>query len=351
MRDIARTGRLVLGPYTERFEAEFAAMVGTREAVAVSSGTAALEIVLRYLGVTGRRVLVPANAFIAMVVAIQRAGGIPVFVPIDVVSLSAHSAMWSLAGKDHEGLIVMVMHTAGLIDPTTMATAAALESLDIPMIEDASHAHGARTMNRLAGSLGVAGCFSLGATKILTSGGAGGIITTSHPRLAAFARAQRNHGGLSSDAVTWQPGEFGYGWLMSEASAAFGVIQLRRLPKMLSRRLEIADRYRMHLVHGGSRCQLPPDVGGAAWWKFPVTLASARAHAAIRDGLRDAQIDAGSLYWPSAFDLVHQEVVGGRTDEMRDILSRQIALPIHPGMTDEDVSTICDIVSSSIDLS
>src|SRR3990167_2430365 len=114
VRDIARTGRLVLGPYTERFEAEFAAMVGTREAVAVSSGTAALEIVLRYLGVTGRRVLVPANAFIAMVVAIQRAGGIPVFVPIDVVSLSAHSAMWSLAGKDHEGLIVMVMHTAGL---------------------------------------------------------------------------------------------------------------------------------------------------------------------------------------------------------------------------------------------
>lgn len=359
VRDIARTGRLVLGPYTHRFEDEFARSMGTRNAVAVSSGTAALEIVFRWIGVEGRSVILPASAFIAQAVAVMRAGGSPVFASIDPLTfgLDFDAALRKrLAESSGPRSVVNLTHLAGIVDSRT-AAAVAWCAPDIFVVEDASHAHGALHNGRPVGSLGTAGCFSLGATKILTSGGAGGIITTNDANLAAFARLLRTHGGHSSGGGSFVGirRQLGYGWLMSESSAAFGSIQLRRLPEILRRRAEIAARYRAHLGFlGQTVCQLPPDIHGSVWWKFPVVLANPRTHADALAALRHAEIEAGCLYWPPAFDLlglpVHGELMA--TEQARSLLSRQIALPIHPGMLDDDVAKVCDVITRClIDLS
>lgn len=348
-REIAHTGRLVLGPYTARFEDEFARCMGTRDAVAVSSGTAALEIVLRWIDVRGRHVVLPASAFIAQAVATMRAGGSPIFAPIDPQTFGLmFNAMLSkfLAEHPTPRPVVMLTHLAGIVDPCAAANVSWCVP-DIFVIEDASHAHGAMHQGRPIGSLGVAGCFSLGATKILTSGGAGGMITTNDAGLASFARRQRTHGGLSSagsDARSLDS-EYGYGWLMPESSAAFGSIQLRTLPDLLHRRARIAARYRAHLGSLGTTiCQLPPEIHGSVWWKFPVVLGDIARHTAVLTALHHVGVEVGRLYWPPAFDLLNLPVFDGKTEVARSLLARQIALPVHPHMSDADVAFICDVM-------
>ena len=155
-----RTGSLTLGPRTTELEEGFRTRQEAPYAVAVSSGTSALEIILRTIGVEGREVVVPANTFFASAAAVLHAGGTPRFADVvpNTLALSA-STVEAALGDDTAG--VMLVHIGGAITPEADAIRALCERRGLFLVEDAAHAHGSSLDGRPAGSFGVASALKL----------------------------------------------------------------------------------------------------------------------------------------------------------------------------------------------
>jgi dTDP-3-amino-3,4,6-trideoxy-alpha-D-glucose transaminase len=190
---VARDGAFTLGAEVESFERDFAAYCEADEAVGVSSGTAALELALRALGIgPGDEVVVPTYSFIATAEAVTTAGATPVLVDVDeeTALLTAEIVERALTPRTR---CVIPVHLFGR--PVEMDPLLALcRSHGISVIEDACQAHGARYRGRPVGSLGDAGCFSFYPTKNLGAWGDGGALVTSDAALAAQVRLLRSHG-------------------------------------------------------------------------------------------------------------------------------------------------------------
>ena len=236
---ILTTGALTLGPYTKQFEAAFAAAHDSPHAVAIASGTAALEISLRAVGVDGRDVIVPANTFYATAAAILRAGGRPVFADIDAATFALSPDTITAALTPDTAAVVLV-HIAGLITPHADEIKLLCEQRGIVLVEDAAHAHGATYDGRFAGSFGAAAAFSFYPTKVVTSG-EGGMIATPSADLADEARIYRDQGkgAFTSNHHV----RLGYAWRLSEQNAVTGLVHLRRMDEFITRRREVAARY------------------------------------------------------------------------------------------------------------
>ncbi|MEP7024992.1 MAG: DegT/DnrJ/EryC1/StrS family aminotransferase, partial [Actinomycetota bacterium] len=153
------TGAMTLGPYTRQFEAAFAAAHQTPNAIAVTSGTAALEIILRATGVEGKDVIVPANTFYATAASVLRAGARPVFADIDQATFALTPDTVSAALTPNTAAVVTV-HIAGLVAPQTEALRVLCEQRGVEFVEDAAHAHGSTYDGKFAGSFSAAAAFS-----------------------------------------------------------------------------------------------------------------------------------------------------------------------------------------------
>ena len=153
------SGNLTLGPLNAQFEQAFAARHGDQLAVATSSGTSALEITLRAVGVAGREVVVPANTFFATAAAVVHAGGRPRFADVDPATLSLSPASVAAALTPDVAAVVHV-HIGGLISPEMPALQRLCAERGIALIEDAAHAHGSSFDGHPAGSWSRAAAFS-----------------------------------------------------------------------------------------------------------------------------------------------------------------------------------------------
>ncbi|ORT92188.1 aminotransferase DegT, partial [Frankia casuarinae] len=220
--EILATGALTLGVHTAEFEAAFAAAHEAPFAVAVSSGTAALEIILRSHGVEGADVVVPTNTFAATAFAVLRAGAMPVFADVssDTFALTARSVEAAVTPRTRA---VVLVHIGGLIPPDVAELRAFCDDRGIALVEDAAHAHGSRHGDGHAGSFGIAGAFSFYPTKVITSG-EGGMILTSDPAIHEAARIYRDQGkaGFLGNVHIKQ----GYAWRLSEIHAVTGRVHL-----------------------------------------------------------------------------------------------------------------------------
>jgi len=185
----------VLGPEVEKFEKAFAAYCGAAHCVAVTNGTAALQLALQGLGVGhGDEVITVAHTFIATAEAINATGARPVFVDIDPVSYTMDPAMLEKAITSRTKAIIPV-HLYG--QPADMDSINAIAAKhNLPVIEDSCQAHGARYKGRRTGSLGNAACFSFYPSKNLGACGEGGAVTTNDPELAKKVRMLRDHGSV-----------------------------------------------------------------------------------------------------------------------------------------------------------
>ena len=184
IKDSLRTGVLTFGPNVEKLEREFADYVGVKHAIAVNSGTSALEIALRYFELNGGEVIVPTNSFVASANAVIFAGGKPVLADIKKETLCIDpNEIRKKISANTKG--VMVVHLAGLIPPEMKEIQEICKENNLFLIEDAAHAPGASIDNKKAGNLGDVGCFSFFPTKPMTTG-EGGIITTNDVKLAEF---------------------------------------------------------------------------------------------------------------------------------------------------------------------
>jgi len=344
LEQVLASGRLMLGPYLEQFERAFAALVGTREAIGVSSCTSALEIVLRYVGVEGREVIVPTNTFLATANAVRYAGGTPVLTDIHPETLCLDAATLARALSPRTNAVILV-HLAGLIPADVTAIRSLCEARGIPLIEDCAHAHGAAFAGTRAGAFGLAGCFSFYPTKVMTTG-TGGMITTSDPALSDYARSVRLHGRGSGPGSGQEVLErLGNDWLLDEVRCVLGLHQLRQLDETLARRRALAERYLTRLQTVPGVKPIAPDARcRPSWYKFMVLMEPPVEVERLRGALLEQGIESERLYWPPChLQPVVRRMFGGREGMFpvaEGVLRRQLCLPLHAGMSADDVERV-----------
>ena len=261
VQTVLRSGRVNAwtGSQCEQFETAFAESMGAVHGIAVANGTLALELALRAIELKPEEeVIVPARTFIATASAVVACGGCPVVVDIDerTCNISVDSIQSALTSKTRA---IIVVHTYG--HPCEMAAILSLaKAHNLRVIEDCAQAHGAMYAGRKVGTLGDMGTFSFCQDKIMTTGGEGGCLITSHIDYFEKARSYKDHGknfkkinchSVSNDrtpssaqtAYRWLHDTFGSNFRMTEMQAVIGLKQLEKLQYWLAMRRERAAVY------------------------------------------------------------------------------------------------------------
>lgn len=342
---ILRSGQLTMGSFVARFEAEFAAVAGTQHAVAMHSGTAPLEVAMRYWGVEGGEVIVPTNTFAASANAVLLAGGQPVLADMDAATLcSGLEQIAPLVGPCTRG--VVAVHLAGLIAPDIAELRDFCQTRGLFLLEDAAHAHGASYAGRPAGCWGDAAAFSLFPTKVITCG-EGGVLTTDDGELAAFARSFRCH-GIAAKGRSLE--RLGSNYRLPEISAALALSQVRRLREFVVERNVLAQFYLQKLEAIEELGLFPPTAKHVhAWYKFPVRLPAESVRAEVVEQLaRDWGIQAGGIYWPPCHLEPFYRTRGygeGDFPVAEEVLAQVISLPLYIGMQERDIDYVCSALN------
>jgi perosamine synthetase len=343
------SGQLTLGKFGREFEERFAAYCGAAYAVAVSSGTSALEIALRALGVEGKEVLVPANTFFATAAAALHAGARVRFLDCDPQTMAV--SVQDLAeqiGPRTAGVIVV--HIGGLITPDIEAIRRLCAERGVWLLEDAAHAHGSAIGGRMAGTFGVAGAFSFYPTKVMTAG-EGGMIVTDDARLRDEALIYRDQGKASftQNAHT----RLGSNWRMSELHAAVALSQLARLDEFIAHRQRIARVYDAALADRrlGLRPLAVPEGARCNYYKYIVFLPEGVDRAALKRLLRE-EYEVGLSGEVYETPLHEQPVFAPYRDRSLPgaeyICARHICLPISAVMTEDQARFVIDALTDAI---
>jgi len=338
------------GPNVRLFEEEFASFVGVRSAVAVNSGTAALYLSLLAIGVgPGDEVLVPSLTFVATANAVLLTGAKPVFVDVDPRTYTMDPS--DLERKISErAKAVIPVHLYGLMADMDSITSIA-EKRGMAVIEDAAQAHGSEMRGRRAGSLGVAGCFSFYPSKVMTTG-EGGMITTNDVELAEALRSLRTHG------QEWVDGELvvtrlGGNFRMPEVEAAIGRVQLRKLPKFLELRRRNA-KLMTELLHGLKGVDPPFEPEGYRhnWYLYTVKFEDPSLRDRVKDYLNRKGIEA-TIYYKTPVHLMplYRRLLNtgeGLLPVTEELSRRLLSLPVHHGMSEEDVQRVAEAVEEAM---
>jgi dTDP-3-amino-3,4,6-trideoxy-alpha-D-glucose transaminase len=326
------------GPDVEDLEHWFAAYCGVGHAVGVSSGTRALELVLRGLNVGGGdEVITSANTFIATAAAITAAGARPVLVDVDDATGNLDPSLVERAVTAKTKAIVPV-HLYGR--PAAMGEICAIaRHRSIAVVEDAAQAHGARYRGARAGGLGTAGCFSFYPTKNLGAFGDAGIVTTNDSELAARLRLLRDHGRVSK----YEHDVVGYTARLDNLQAAVLRVQAEKLDEWNARRREVARWYRELLPPGVSQNDDPHDE--SVYHLFVIRVPR-------RDELRahlEARGIATAIHYPIPVHLqpAYRQLGYSVGDfPITERLTREIvSLPMHPFLTRADAEHVASAIS------
>jgi perosamine synthetase len=341
---ILETGQLTLGKYTKEFEERFAASTGTAHAVAVNSGTSALEIILRGLDVKGSTVLVPTNTFFATPASVVHAGGKVRFVDAAPNLSMDADRVNEAVDRDTKGVILV--HIGGAVAPQVREIREICEDRGLFLVEDAAHAHGSTLAGKKAGSFGVAGAFSFYPTKVMTSG-EGGMITTDDRKLCERALVFRDQGkaGFLGNIHT----EMGYNWRMSEVHAAIGLSQFGRLEEFVAARRRIAAVYDRHIGEVPGLSPIPVDGAGRSnYYKYCALPAEGTDRAALKKELKEKHgvSLSGEVYeLPCHLQPVFKEGSGageGAFPVAEDLCRRHICLPVYATMKDEEAMYVIE---------
>ena len=232
LKKIVFSGKFVSGRTVEIFEKEYAKYIGTKYAVAVNSGTAALHASLASLGLkNGDEVIVPAISFVSSATAILHQGCTPIFCDVNLENycLSPENLEKKITKKTKA---IIPVHFAGsACEMKKILKIANKHKLKI--IEDCAQAHGTKYYGKKVGTFGTISCFSFYATKHMTTG-EGGILCTDDKKIRDFCRMFRNHGMKDRDTHF----QLGYNYRMSELNAAIGRVQLKKLNQINNKRVK-----------------------------------------------------------------------------------------------------------------
>ncbi|MGE0027958.1 MAG: DegT/DnrJ/EryC1/StrS family aminotransferase [Thermoleophilia bacterium] len=343
--DTVRSGWLTMGPRTAAFEEAFAELCGTRHAVMVSSCTAALHLAFATLDIgPGDEVIVPSLTFVATANAVAYTGASPVFA--DIVALDRPVvdpvAVAALIGPRTRA--ICAMHYGGWMGEIGALRALA-DRHGLPLIEDAAHAPGAFCRAGRAGAIGDISCFSFFSNKNLVTG-EGGMITTDDDATAARLRLMRAHGMTATSwdrqrghASGYDVVERGFNYRPSELEAALGMVQLAKLAHMTTERRRVVAAYRRAMADMSELViPFPGEDEGSACHILPIVAPTPEARDAIRSRASADEIQTSVHYSP-----VHQFTIFAPQSALElteAYASREVTVPLFPGMTDDDVRRV-----------
>ena len=346
--DALASGQLTLGPIGAELEAAFAARHDTRHAIAVSSGTAALEIILRAIGVAGREVVVPANTFFATAAAAVHAGARLRFVDCDPRTMSIDPAdLEACIGP--ETAAVVIVHIGGLITPAIDEIASMCAAAGVDLVEDAAHAHGSAHDGRSAGTFGRAASFSFYPTKVI-AGGEGGMIVTNDDDIAEEARVYRDQGKGSFHANFHT--RMGANWRMSEPHAAIVQSQLHRLDEFIERRQVLAARYDAALASLDLAPLAIPESASSNFYKYVAFLPEGVDRTLFKQHLR-SEFEIGLSGEVYDTPLHHQPIFSELDDRALPgaewLCARHVCLPLYPALSEDDVDYVVESLATALE--
>lgn len=342
--EILESGQLTLGKYNRELEQRFADYLGVKYAVAVNSGTSALEIPLRALDVQGSSVIVPTNTFFATPASVIHAGGRVIFADVtENLCLDPESVRQKIA-KDTRGIIIV--HIGGVVAPQIEEIQDICREHNLFLIEDAAHAHGSTLDGKMAGTFGDAAAFSFYPTKVITSG-EGGMIVTNDEKIYQRALIFRDQGKAAFFGNVHS--EMGYNWRMSEVHAAIGLSQFHRLEEFIQRRRKIAKIYDGELkrISRVKAVKISSNIK-SNYYKYPAILDSGIDRTSLKKELKDKHgvSLSGEVYeLPCHLQPIFKDLYGFKGGELpvsEDFCRRQICLPVFATMTDEQAKYTID---------
>ena len=347
---VLRSGRLSLGPVLERFERDFAAWLGVDDAVAVSSGTAALHLGVRALGWgPGDEVVLSPFTFVASANCLLYEGVKPVFADVEPGTLNLDpDAAEAAIGESTVGLLPIDIFGQPAALPEFERIAAAR---GLGILEDSCQALGAvDSEGRKVGSRGNVATFAFYANKQMTTG-EGGIVIPADPRMAEVMRSERNQ-GRAVDMDWLDHDRLGFNYRMSDVAAAIGVAQVARLDDLLEGRARVARAYLDRLGDVDGLILPAPDRPPArrSWFVFPVRLPEGADRDGVIRRLGEQGIPA-KAYLPSIHLFPHLREFGYREGQFpvaEDAAAHSLALPFHAGLTEGDIDRVAEALNDAL---
>jgi perosamine synthetase len=351
--EVIRSGWLTMGPKTLQFEQEFAKYVRASNAVAVSSGTAALHLALEASGIrSGDEVLLPTTTFTATAEAVIYLGARPVLVDIDPVTMNLDPEDAALRITPKTKALIPV-HLGG--QPCNLDQIQQLAHANgLRVIEDAAHALPSDYRGKRIGQISEFTCFSFYATKTLTTG-EGGMVTTANPATAERMRLMRLH-GIERDAWKRYRGngswryevlEAGFKYNLTDLQSAIGLVQLRKCDEMRQARKSIAQRYTEAFTLVDELVVPPVCTDRSTSWHLYVLRLQPRSMRLDRDSfvrlLNERGVGCSVHFIPLHLQPYYQNAYGYRAGDFPSAeqqYSACFSLPIFPGMTDEEIQHV-----------
>jgi dTDP-4-amino-4,6-dideoxygalactose transaminase len=336
IREVLESGQLTMGPKVLEFERLLAPLAGAQEAVAVSSGTAALHVAVLALGIgPGDEVIVPAYTFPATANVVALAGATPVLADVDAATMNLDPA---------DAARRITPRTKAILAVHLFGRPARLEELpsELPVIEDAAGALGARRGDRPCGSLGALACFSFHPRKIVTTG-EGGAVTTDDAALAERVRSLRHHGWSPSDGYVDLPAP-AFNYRLSDVLAALGIPQLRRFDELYAAYDRIAAGYTERLSSIGGVVTPAVDPGDRHGWQAYVVQVDDRDRvlAGLRaDGIQ-CQIGTYALHRLGAYR------GRGAFPGADAAFERALALPLHARLAETELDRVAEALDKLV---
>ena len=340
---VLSSGWYILGPEVRAFEAEFAAFCGAGHAIGVGNGTEALYLALIARGVgAGDEVISVANAADYEPLTILQAGARPVFVDVDERTYTIEPELLEAAITPRTKAI-MPVHLYGRMADMAAIMAVA-ERHGLPVIEDCAQAHGARFGGRVAGSIGLCGCFSFYPSKNLGALGDGGMITTNDADLAARLRRLRMY-GWEKRYHTVDSG--GINSRLDEIQAALLRVKLRHLSDWNNARRRIAQRYNQLLADTGLLLpELPRDESHV----FHLYVVQTPQRDRLQAALQQRGVETAIHYpLPAHLQPVYQGLAApGSLPVTEKLAGTVLSLPIYPELTDAEVDAVAAAVREAL---
>ena len=321
------------GPKVNEFEKMFSGYIGSKYGVAVNSGTSALEICLKAINIKkGDEVIVPVQTFVSTGSCVVNNGGTPIFCEIDqnyLIDIDDLKNKITPATK-----AVIIVHFCGLIHPQIIELKNFLDKKNIILIEDAAHAHGAKIDNTFAGNIGHFGCFSFYSTKIMTTAGEGGLISTNNSN---YFKLCSSIGAIGIDKESKKEIYHlsGSNNRMTELQAIVGISQLNRLDDFVNHRNVVANIYREILAElVDSKIisfQDNPSRIIHSYWRFLVKIEDKNFN---RDAVKAKMLSHGvAIDWPYT-PLMHLQPAFKDTpkpslSKSELLAEKHLCLPIH----------------------
>jgi dTDP-4-amino-4,6-dideoxygalactose transaminase len=355
---VLRSGWLTTGPVTARFEEAFARATAMPHVLALNSATAGLHLALEALGVgPGMQVLTTPYTFTATAEVVRYLGADPLFVDVEERTANIDpdriaAALDAAAREGRRVAAVMPVHVGGRACAMEAITSIAKHH-GVPVIEDSAHAYPVVHRGRMLGTWGDAGVYSLYATKAITTG-EGGVVVTRRDDIARRIRVMRLH-GIDRDVwnrytaanASWQYDVVaaGYKYNLTDLASAIGIAQLAKAEAFLDRRRAVARAY----LAGLAACdflELPEDVTDHGWHLFTVRLRAGRL-SIDRDRfigeLQERGIGTSVHFIPLHLMTYWRERYGLKPDDFpvaRRLFDAAISLPIYPSLTDEETARV-----------